>query len=360
MKRTRSWGVVLVGLGLLGGSLKGAQKLTPQQQLLIAQQQLLAAVLNKEPHKASELLKTYTTIANLPDQNGSTPLFVVRHVEMAKVLVEQGRATVNVSNKDGVTPLDMAVMFGENKVVEYLLSKGADVKAVDKNGLTPLHYATAMHRRLWENIGIGAAAYAAGTAGSLAMMAYLGMMDAVFCPPCAVVAAAIIASVIAVSLATRNSIVLMLLNAGANPNAQDYKGNTPLHILAEGKEGGTGSELEGRKKNGFIVAQILLNHGASRTIKNNNGQTPYDVALMSLQAQSGKPMKEFLQTLVQTPLLMALNPITPLEELQKEWKQAGQEAEQKLWTPVKQEVKQIKQQAEQNIWTPLRKGIFHK
>ncbi|XP_049616795.1 myotrophin [Syngnathus scovelli] len=41
----------------------------------------------------------------------------------------------------GRKPLHLACDFGQTSIVEFLLSKGADVNATDKHGLTPLIYA---------------------------------------------------------------------------------------------------------------------------------------------------------------------------------------------------------------------------
>lgn len=69
-----------------------------------------------------------------------------------------------------------------------------------------------------------------------------------------------------------------LLKAGANPNAQDKKGNTPLFVLDQAEQ-----------------ISMLLRYGANPNIKNKMGQTPYEYHLR----QSGPR---------QTEILILLNP----------------------------------------------------
>lgn len=48
--------------------------------------------------------------------------------------------------KNGLTPLHWAVIEDRTNMVEFLLSRGADVRAADRYGWTPLHKAVAFNR----------------------------------------------------------------------------------------------------------------------------------------------------------------------------------------------------------------------
>ena len=55
-----------------------------------------------------------------------------------------------------------------------------------------------------------------------------------------------------------------LLKNGADVNAQNHGGSTPLHW--------------GTRHNSTIAMKALLNHGADPSILNNDGRTPFDYA----------------------------------------------------------------------------------
>ena len=53
-----------------------------------------------------------------------------------KYLVEELHADVNSRDHEGNTPLHNAAARGDNEMIQYLVSKGADVKAVNRAGET--------------------------------------------------------------------------------------------------------------------------------------------------------------------------------------------------------------------------------
>ena len=59
----------------------------------------------------------------------------------AKFLVEELHADVNARDADGNTALHNAASRGDNEMIQYLVSKGADVKAVNRSGQTTVDMA---------------------------------------------------------------------------------------------------------------------------------------------------------------------------------------------------------------------------
>ncbi len=65
-----------------------------------------------------------------------------------KFLVEEMHADVNKRDLNGYTPLHHAAARGDNEMILYLISKGADVKAVARNGRTTVDMANGPVQRL--------------------------------------------------------------------------------------------------------------------------------------------------------------------------------------------------------------------
>ncbi len=81
---------------------------------------------------------------NKADQYGYTPLkraIEGHHPEAAIAIIESGKADLNAKDREGRTPLIVAVSMGEKQIAETLVAKGADVKAKDTYDRTALHAA---------------------------------------------------------------------------------------------------------------------------------------------------------------------------------------------------------------------------
>jgi ankyrin repeat protein len=65
-----------------------------------------------------------------------------------KFLVEELHADVNARDFNGYTPLHNAAARGDNEMIRYLVSKGADVKAVARSGQTTVDMANGPVQRI--------------------------------------------------------------------------------------------------------------------------------------------------------------------------------------------------------------------
>jgi len=70
----------------------------------------------------------------------------------------------------------------------------------------------------------------------------------------------------------RVKVVLVLLDAGANSNAKNAQGQTPLHLVSQSPYY---SQRDGVN---VTVAQLLLEHGADVNVQDKNHATPSDIA----------------------------------------------------------------------------------
>ena len=65
-----------------------------------------------------------------------------------KYLVEELHADVNARDHEGNTPLHNAASRGDVEMIKYLVSKGADVKAVNREGKTTADMANGPVQRI--------------------------------------------------------------------------------------------------------------------------------------------------------------------------------------------------------------------
>jgi len=170
---------------------------------------LLWASGSKDVANLRALLKAGAN-ANVQDKDGDTPLIVAvrtQHPANVEVLLKAG-ARVNVRRHWGETPLTEAASRYDTRMVHILLDAGADVNAANEYGLTALMRAT--HRQ-------------------------------------------------------PTSVLEALLRRGANVNARDHRGNTALIWAAE--SGNT------------AAVKVLLAARADLNEKNNEGQTALSTAM---------------------------------------------------------------------------------
>jgi len=59
---------------------------------------------------------------------------------LCNILLDNG-SSINIQNKNGLSPLHLANLKGSISCTKYLIEMGADVNLKDNTGKTPLHYA---------------------------------------------------------------------------------------------------------------------------------------------------------------------------------------------------------------------------
>ncbi|MBI5133388.1 MAG: ankyrin repeat domain-containing protein [Thaumarchaeota archaeon] len=224
-------------------------------------------------------------ILNSKDIFGSTLLHTAAWLslhELTKLLIENG---ADVSNLDirGRTPLHFAAHLRNSLVALVLIKNGADVNVTDVDGFTPLYHAVS--RGIPETVSLllanGADPNARVGLGKFSLLdiAVMGRHNQI---------AELLSRQIALNKKLFNSVakdnleeVRLSLETGAQPNATDEDGNSPMHIAV--------------KINASVATvEFLLKRGAYPNTPNKEGLTPYQLACsngsisqMSLMQQHG-------------------------------------------------------------------------
>uniref|UniRef100_H3CAR1 Ankyrin repeat domain 22 n=1 Tax=Tetraodon nigroviridis TaxID=99883 RepID=H3CAR1_TETNG len=138
----------------------------------------------------------------------------------------------------GDTPLIAACRRGNLRAVQYLLDNGADVRASNKKRRTALHYVSRRTFSLLDYLMIAV----------LMPVLLLGYF------------------ILGSSQKQRQTVALMqvVLSSDVDVNAIDYKGNTALHYVCQ------------RKSQRLVP--LLLQEEASVHVRNEDGETPLDIA----------------------------------------------------------------------------------
>lgn len=198
---------------------------------------------------------------NATDVSGLTPIHAVclAYYEpgVVRILLENG-AEVNGRDSDGRTPLHMA---GNPEAANVLLENGADVNAADVFSRTPMH------------------AYACSESAEFSESAEVDSTAHVLLKNGAEVNARDSDGQIPLHMAKLSSRAKVLLDNSADVNATDVFGRTPLHATVSRNHDRFEYDMEGeetidRFKNDIEVTRVLLKNGAEVNARDLDGQTP--------------------------------------------------------------------------------------
>ncbi|XP_075222552.1 tankyrase isoform X2 [Lycorma delicatula] len=275
-----------------------------------------------------EYLLAHGADVHSKDKGGLVPLHNAcsyGHYEVTEMLVKHG-ANVNVADLWKFTPLHEAAAKGKYDIVRLLLQHGADATKKNRDGATPVELVREGDQEVADLLRGNAALLDAAKKGNLARVQRLLTSDNINCR----------------DTQGRNSTPLhlaagynnlevaeFLLEHGADVNAQDKGGLIPLHnassyghldiaallikfntvVNATDKWGFTPLH-EAAQKGRTQLSALLLAHGADPFMKNQEGQTPLDLA-------SAEDVRSLLQDAMAshpiptTSLPPALPPIAP-------------------------------------------------
>ena len=182
-------------------------------------------------------------------------------VDVAKLLIARG-VPVKAVNSQGETALHWAARGGCAEMVELLITSNQDVAVADRSGQTPLYCAA-------QNGHLEAARVL------LSHAADVNATDRFW---------NITPLLLAARMADNPALIRLLVEAGANVNAVDSRGENVLHMLANY---GAGHAAE--------TAHMLMAAGASTSVRNKEGETPLDVALSATGCHGNEKIIKVLQ-----------------------------------------------------------------
>lgn len=219
------------------------------------------------------------------DADGSFPISWAARgnkVEILKYLVEQKKMDVNVIDEKGTYPLQAAVRRGNYDAAKYLIEKGADINVKLEDNATFLLFATyntnaelvkllldkGSELNIFDDRG-NTPLLAAASRGNLEIVKLLidkgAKMEPGVCKRASCTNSG--DSPLHRAASSNPAVVEYLLEKGADVNATDFDGNTPLHRMYWGDS--------------IRTVDILCKNGGKINLQNNKGETPLIKAIAS-------------------------------------------------------------------------------
>lgn len=176
-----------------------------------------------------------------------------KNYEMTKLLISRG-ADVNLKDYDDNTAFYLAVANDDSKIAFFLVDKGAEVNTKNSCDRTPLHVVSDLKLARYlvsHGLDVNARDLWRGTALHLTLHDRCSSEEA---------------------YSLKRDLICLYLSKGADVNAKDYMGTTPLHYAA----------MTGNAK----LVRLLLSKGAKVDVADSYGGMPVNYAIRNLDLVS--------------------------------------------------------------------------
>ncbi|KAH8886459.1 ankyrin [Thozetella sp. PMI_491] len=221
------------------------------------------------------------------DNNGEAPLHMCDNTYIAELLLEEGSGDIDQqTTKEKRTPLLCALRRGNVELAKFFMDNGADPTIVDEDGNGPLHYAA---RIMTHNNGMACYNYqieqlhllTALVQDLVALGADIGLANHQGLTPvhCVAVSPKLNDEDLVVCLSGPNihpTVLKAFLSAGADLEAKDYKGETPLFKVVCWDQ----NNMQG-------ACDVLINEGARTDTTDDRGRNLLHALALHTRFDSG-------------------------------------------------------------------------